>query len=39
MVKKKSGIILNISSDLSVIAPNQNIYEKNQKKTCNLFYY
>lgn len=32
MVKKKSGIILNISSDLSVIAPNQNIYEKNQKK-------
>ena len=32
MVKKKGGIILNISSDLSVIAPNQNLYEKKQKK-------
>ena len=27
MVKKRSGIILNISSDLSVIAPDQRLYD------------
>jgi NAD(P)-dependent dehydrogenase (short-subunit alcohol dehydrogenase family) len=27
MLKKKSGIILNIASDLSIIAPNQNLYK------------
>ena len=28
MANKKSGVILNISSDLGIIAPNQNIYKK-----------
>jgi NAD(P)-dependent dehydrogenase (short-subunit alcohol dehydrogenase family) len=28
MIKKKSGVIINIASDLSVIAPNQSIYKK-----------
>ncbi len=28
MAQKKNGIILNISSDLGIIAPNQSIYKK-----------
>ena len=28
MIKNKNGVIINIASDLSVIAPNQNIYKK-----------
>ena len=28
MAKNKNGVILNISSDLGIIAPNQNIYKK-----------
>tara|TARA_Y100000996_G_scaffold412720_1_gene399455 strand:- start:250 stop:1029 length:780 start_codon:yes stop_codon:yes gene_type:complete len=32
MIKQKSGNIINISSDLGVIAPNQFLYGKNQKK-------
>ena len=28
MIKNKSGNIVNLGSDLSVIAPNQEIYEK-----------
>ena len=28
MANKKSGVILNISSDLGIIAPNQDIYKK-----------
>ncbi len=31
MSKKKNGNIINIGSDLSVIAPNQNIYKKAYK--------
>jgi NAD(P)-dependent dehydrogenase (short-subunit alcohol dehydrogenase family) len=32
MIKKKSGSIINISSDLGLIAPNQAIYNSNIKK-------
>jgi NAD(P)-dependent dehydrogenase (short-subunit alcohol dehydrogenase family) len=32
MIKQKNGNIINISSDLGVIAPNQSLYEKNNKK-------
>ena len=32
MIKRKSGIIINISSDLGVIAPNQKLYGKFNKK-------
>ena len=32
MIKKKSGSIINISSDLGLIAPNQSIYNFNTKK-------
>ena len=32
MAKNKNGVIINIASDLSVIAPNQDIYDKKQKK-------
>ena len=28
MAEKKNGVILNISSDLGIIAPNQDIYQK-----------
>jgi len=31
MISKKKGSIINIGSDLSVIAPNQKIYEKSYK--------
>ena len=31
MAKSKNGVIINIASDLSVIAPNQDIYDKKQK--------
>ncbi len=32
MINQKNGNIINISSDLGVIAPNQYLYEKNNKK-------
>tara|TARA_B110000503_G_scaffold134629_1_gene213929 strand:+ start:3621 stop:4394 length:774 start_codon:yes stop_codon:yes gene_type:complete len=32
MIKQKNGNIINISSDLGVIAPNQSLYEKDSKK-------
>lgn len=32
MAKKNNGVILNISSDLSVISPDQRIYKKNNEK-------
>ncbi|MBD1152110.1 SDR family oxidoreductase [Pelagibacterales bacterium SAG-MED22] len=32
MIKQNNGNIINISSDLGVIAPNQFLYEKNDKK-------
>ena len=35
--KKKKGIILNIASDLSVISPNQSIYEKKNLTKDNQF--
>ena len=34
MAKNKNGVILNISSDLGIIAPNQDIYDK--KSSLNL---
>ena len=27
MLKSKNGVIINVGSDLSVIAPNQNLYK------------
>ena len=32
MIKQKRGVILNISSDLGVISPNQNLYKVNGKE-------
>lgn len=32
MAQKKNGIILNVASDLGIIAPNQDLYEKNFTK-------
>jgi NAD(P)-dependent dehydrogenase (short-subunit alcohol dehydrogenase family) len=32
MIKQRNGNIINISSDLGVIAPNQTLYSKNNKK-------
>ena len=32
MIKQRNGNIINISSDLGVIAPNQSLYSKNNKK-------
>ena len=32
MAKNKQGVILNIASDLSVISPNQNLYNKDNSK-------
>ena len=32
MIRKKNGNIINISSDLGIIAPNQTLYNRNEKK-------
>jgi NAD(P)-dependent dehydrogenase (short-subunit alcohol dehydrogenase family) len=39
MIKNKSGIIVNVSSDLGVIAPDQRIYMKSQHKTGEIRYF
>ena len=34
MSKKKGGVIINVASDLSVIAPNQNLYSQKNTPEC-----